>query len=443
MKRVIVAMLLVLVWLMSRLPVIRTESLEAVGDSSALAALGFVILGGYIAGRCFAGIGLPQVTGYMLIGLLVGPYLVGILDQGLMNRLKPVEEIALVLIALTAGGELRLGDLRLHLKAISAVLVMQTLIVLLISTAALLLAGGWFIRFSECLDSRQIIIIALILGVMTSANSPSVAVAVITEMKARGRLTNLVMSVTVAKDVFVIILFTLGMTLAHGVMGGTVTGVFRQAHPPLPLLVAGSLLIGILAGWLMVLYLKYIGRQVEIAILVMSVVLIQLIHITSLELLLTAIVIGFIIENYSSQGPRLIKGLERISPPIYIIFFALAGAGVNLPLLLEIGLAAVLWAGLRALGIWLGTSVGFWISGEEFRQTPPRTRGLTWLGYLPQAGVALGMASLVAVSFPGWGDNVRTLVLAVVAINQVVGPIGFRYALVKSGEAENQDNRSN
>ena len=442
MKRVIVAMLLVLVWLMSRLPVIRTESLEAAGDSSALAALGFVILGGYIAGRCFAGIGLPQVTGYMLTGLLVGPYLVGIFDQVLTNRLKPVEEIALVLIALTAGGELRLGDLRLHLKAISAVLVMQTLIVLVISTAALLLAGGWFIRFSECLDFRQIVIIALILGVMTSANSPSVAVAVITEMKARGRLTNLVMSVTVAKDVFVIILFTLGMTLAHGVMGGTVTGV-DHAYPPLPLLVAGSLLIGILAGWLMVLYLKYIGRQVEIAILVMSVVLIQLIHITSLELLLTAIVIGFIIENYSSQGPTLIKSLERISPPIYIIFFALAGAGVNLPLLLEIGLAAVLWAGLRALGIWLGTSVGFWISGEEFRQKPSPTRGLTWLGYLPQAGVALGMASLVAVSFPGWGDNVRTLVLAVVAINQVVGPVGFRYALVKSGEAENQDNRSN
>ena len=201
-------------------------------------------------------------------------------------------------------------------------------------------------------------------------------------------------------------------------------------HLPVYALIGGSILLGSIGDWLCVLYLKYVGKQIEIAILVISIILINLAHATSLELLLPAIVIGFIVENHSQQGPTLIRGLERISLPVYIIFFALAGASVNLPLLLTIGIPAIIWTGVRGFGILAGTLTGMKLTGERFHESR-----LTWLGYLPQAGVALGMASLVADSFPGWGNNIRTLVLAVVAINQVVGPIAFRYALVKSGEA--------
>ncbi|HHE46365.1 MAG TPA: hypothetical protein ENL08_01510, partial [Bacteroidetes bacterium] len=321
MKQLGLTALLVSVWLMARLPVMRTENVEAVQDSTALAALGFVILGGYIVGKWLARVSLPQVTGYMLTGLLVGPYLVGILDRQLISHIKLIEEIALVLIALTAGGELRLNELRPRLKAIGSVLVMQTAAVVLFSVVALVFIGGWFLSTAD-LGLQQIIVIALVLGVMTSANSPSVAVAVISEMKARGRLTDLVMSVTVVKDVVVIVLFTVSMILAHRYAGGAATGS-EHDNLPLALLVSGSILTGIICGGIMVLYLKYIGRQIEIAILIMSVALIQLAHITSLELLLTAIVIGFIVENFSSQGPVLVRGLMRISAPIYIVFFAL------------------------------------------------------------------------------------------------------------------------
>jgi Kef-type K+ transport system membrane component KefB len=429
MRAFFIILLLTLVYLMSRLPVSMIGNLDALQDAQALTALGFIVLAGHLIGKMLVRFRLPQVTGYMLTGLIAGPYISGIISQHMMERLHIVDEIALVLIALSVGGKLKLGDLKPRFKTIFSVLCAQILIILVFTLVVFIVAAGWLFD-TEKYSILQLIAVALTLGVMTSANSPSVAVAVITELRAKGRLTDLVMSVTVVKDVVVIVLFTFAIAFASRVFGGSLSDV-RETHQPLVIMIGMSLVFGIIGGKLLHYYLKYLKKHFEVFLILLTILVINLVDFNALELLLTALTMGFVVENFSGRGEMLIKGLERISPPIYVIFFAMAGASIDIPMMGKIGIIALLWTGFRASCLWLGT----W-AGLKLGKSTAEERKLAWLGYLPQAGVELVMASIVATSFPGWGEQMRTLVLAVVAINLVAGPVGFRFALVKSGEGK-------
>ncbi|MCF7811767.1 cation:proton antiporter [bacterium] len=429
MRGFFIILLLTFAYLMSRLPVSMIGDIDALHDAQALTALGFVVLAGHLIGKLLGRLKLPQVTGYMLTGLIAGPYIFGIISENMMERLHIIDKIALVLIALSAGGKLQLSELKPRIKTIFSVLCAQTLTILVLTVVVFLSIAGWLLE-SDKFSILQIVAVALTLGVMTSANSPSVAVAVVTELRAKGRLTDLVMSVTVVKDVVVIVLFTFAMAFASKVFGGNLSDV-RETHQPLILMIGMSLLFGIIGGKLLHYYLKYLKKHFEVFLILLTILVINLVDFIALELLLTALTMGFVVENFSNRGEMLIKGLERISPPIYVIFFAMAGASIDLSMMGKIGMIALIWTGFRSFSLWFGTWLGLKIS-----QGSKEERKLAWLGYLPQAGVALGMASIVATSFPGWGEQIRTLILAVVAINQVAGPVGFRFALVRSGEGK-------
>lgn len=430
MRKLVILIILVLTWLVSRSG-FYFGSTPDILDASALAALGFIVLGGHIIGQWLKKFGLPQVTGYMLTGIFAGPYLAGILTNDMIPRLTLFNEVALVLIAITAGGELRIDILRKFRKAILGVLFAQSIVIIPLALLLFFLLSDFILPQAD-FSSKQMVAVGGVLAVMMIANSPSVAVAVINELRSSGKNTDLVMAVTVAKDALVMVLFTFVMTFLYELFKQPQQTV-HNSELSLPIRFLVSMAAGGLAGVILAAYLKYIRRQVEVAILVVSIVMIHLVFTLRLELLLTAISAGFIVENLSSQGPVLMKGLKKVSQPIYVIFFVLSGAVINLPLLVNIGVIALTWASMRAVGLWFGTLLGLRYSGFKSKHG-----SLVWLGYIPQAGVTMGMAMLVASTFPEWGETIRTLVLSVVAINQVFGPVGMRYMLVKSGEAGKQ-----
>lgn len=149
-----------------------------------------------------------------------------------------------------------------------------------------------------------------------------------------------------------------------------------------------------------------------------------------LELLLICMAAGFVIQNRSPEGEKLMNPIDRCSLPVYVIFFALTGAALDLEALKQTWHVALMIAGVRLTMIWLGAFLGGWLSGD-----PPIFYRNSWLAFVTQAGVSLGLAAIVAKRFPEWGISFATIVVVVIAVNQVIGPIAFKVGLTRVGEA--------
>jgi Kef-type K+ transport system membrane component KefB len=142
------------------------------------------------------------------------------------------------------------------------------------------------------------------------------------------------------------------------------------------------------------------------------------------------LVAGFLVENFSSRGDSLIQAIEKISVPIYVVFFAISGASLNLEALRTswvLALILVVWRGILKFS---STYVGAKVAKED-----PGVQRRSWAGFISQAGVALGMAVIVERTFPEWGGEFKALVLAIIAINQIIGPVLLQRLLFRVDEA--------
>jgi Kef-type K+ transport system membrane component KefB len=195
--------------------------------------------------------------------------------------------------------------------------------------------------------------------------------------------------------------------------------------------IAGALVVGAALGGVVAIYLRWVRRELFLfAVLVafFGAELARLVHVETLLMLLTA---GFVSENLSEseRGEALRVAMERSAAPVFVVFFALAGASM------EVSQIAVLWplvlpiVGVRLLAIWAGSRVG----AKWGRASAPEQQ-YVWMGLISQAGVAIGLATIVAELYPERGADIRTLFLAMLALNQTLGPILFRQALARSGE---------
>jgi Kef-type K+ transport system membrane component KefB len=404
-------------------------------------SLGFILLAAYIAGQTLRIAGLPLISGYIFVGILAGPYISGFLTHDMVVRLRLADDLALSFIALTAGGTLQLQFLRKRGKAIAVNILMLTLVVF-----ALVFFSFFFIvgrlNLMPNLTYSQTIVMASLLGVIAVARSPSSAIAIINECRAAGVFTTTVLGVTVAMDVLIIVFFTLAMTVSEIILGAGTAIDFRMVTV-LTLAVTGSLALGIVLGKGISLYISKVGHDLSLFLLFFAFSVFKAsiwfnqfmeAHFAislHLEPLLICISAGFTVQNFSRCGSIFMEGMERFALPIFVIFFSLAGASLNLDALhMTWPLAAFLFI-IRAMGIFGST----WFAGILNRD-PPQHRRIAWMAYITQAGVAIGLAQLAQRRFPELENYLTTLVLAVITINQVVGPITFKIALKRAGEVE-------
>ena len=185
-----------------------------------------------------------------------------------------------------------------------------------------------------------------------------------------------------------------------------------------------------LVGGFFGLYLKYVGRELTLILLGLCVLLAIASAALHLELVLSALAAGLVVENIvSSEGNELKEAVERSALPVLIVFFAAAGASLQLDALATIGWLALGLAALRLILIRKATAIGTKLAG--LTDIPDN---LIWMGLISQAGVTLGLATIVATEFPGWGSEIRTLIVALTGLHVLVGPVIFRSALSKAGE---------
>lgn len=389
-------------------------------------AFGFLLLFAFLWGRLSKRLGAPMITGFLLAGALAGPYALDIVTESRAAPLKLVDSLALTLIAISAGGELKISRFKKRIPALFWTAVSQTAftfgLVFSVMLPALAIFGIASSSFGALFSS------ALLLGVIATANSPATAIAVITETRAKGPVSDAIIGVTVIKDVLVIILFGFALAIADGMIGtGAATGfgfLWLMVYD-----VAISISAGAILGRLAIYYLESTKENVPLFLLGLALVMVEITEAFGISPLMAAITCGFVVENISKEGERLIEGLQTSSLPVFVIFFSLAGQSLDFESLKLAWPVATLFVVVRMIGARIGTIKGMVKAGEK------REMGVyTWTGFIGQAGVTLGFASMMALKFPDVGGKLATLVVAAVAINQIVGPVLMKRSLIKAGE---------
>lgn len=438
-------------------------------QAASLMALGFVVLAAFLIGEVVEVIKLPHITGYLLAGLCLGEsipkmlqknyHLIppfdsgGILNYEVIASLGPLDTLALPLICLTAGGALKPKEISRAIRPISGVLIGQIITMFIgIVTLFWLFSGPVSFLVLPGLDEQNIAAILAIGGVVASislATSDAATIAIVVSSKAKGPMTTNVVSVAVIKDVVVVIAFSATMTLAMtsmGTSGGAGLGMVI-------ILIGCSAVLGVVLGWLLHLYLKHVGVEV---LLFLTATIFTVSYLSNKGELLfelgkgmgsalsavTFIAAGFVAANFSEKGDELIAKVEKLSTPVFVVFFTLAGARLHLDQLVDMAKFGMLLVAVRALAFYIGVRAGATLFNAD-----EGTRRYGWMGFVSQAGLAITLAQLTQKTLESGGFNdlaasVVALIFAGVAINEIIGPAMLQASLSFAGELPKNDDAS-
>lgn len=404
-------------------------------------SFGFVLLFSYVFAHLLKSLRLPLITGYIFAGIVAGPYVTGLLSQSMLEHFQFIDDLALSFIAMSAGGELHLKTLSKRKMVITLNVVLQIIIISGLVYYFIQVTSSWF-AFTNALNPSQITSLAILLGVIAIARSPASTIAIINETGAEGDFTETVLGVTVIKDVLIIIVFTIALSLTKVVVSGEGSMDYRLIGV-LFIEIGLSMMIGLVSGKLLASYIKRVGKDIAVFLILFGFGITKLslwlpefmesqFHISfHFEPLLICISTGFTIQNFSDSGKRFMRNIDRVSLPIFLLFFSLAGASLDLSALAICWPLALSFALVRIGGVFISTYLAGTIISD-----PPLFNRNAWMAYITQAGVAIGLAQIAARQFPAIGDYLSTVVLAVIALNQIIGPILFKKVLTIVGEAK-------
>ncbi|MFN8167441.1 MAG: cation:proton antiporter [Candidatus Nanopelagicales bacterium] len=396
-------------------------------------ALAVICAIAYAAGELGARVHVPRLPVYLGVGALAS-VVVADVRGGAQLAFPKVSTVSLAFIGFVAGSHLVWKVVQPRLKPIVAQVLGMTLVVPLVVGVAVYL----LIPQDES-DVR--IAAALLAGTVMLALSPPEAIAVIGESRSEGPFTRLVLGSTVVMDVVVVSTFSVTLLIAEGLVGeGTSTSELAiSVAAVLGLALLGGIIVGILLRtvierglpdlWVGVLVVVVAGIDAALAPTFTAWADDVLGVNIEIDSLLIAMIAGVIVANWTKQPERFERILERMVPWVYVIFFTLTGLGLHLEAIVAAaGAAAVLWI-LRLTGLFVGSTAAMSIVKE-----PAVVRRVAWRAYMPQAGIALALAATIASDFPEGGEQLSTVIIAVVVLNEATGPFFLRSALRATGE---------
>ena len=371
---------------------------------------------------------LPRLVGYLVAGLALGPSFAGIVPAGVLQDLSMMKRLAVGLIGLLAGAELRISDLRERYRIVLLILGFQTIAVLLVVLGTSLLFQE-SMPFLRPLEDSPLFFVALLFAVILTVNSPMVTLALLTETRASGPLAKTTLGAVLVADVIIILLFAGAFSLAQSSLGGTTAGA---PHILLQLLreVLGSILAGGVIGGVLTLYLRFVKRELVLFAVVVVFATAAAAPALHFEFLLSLLVAGFLVENVAPvRAEPLVSVLHQAAVPVFVIFFAMAGAELHVQEFAAVWPIVIVIAIARMAAIYVSTTYAARLAGAE-----PAVVRYGWTGLVSQAGVALGLATIVADRLPGVGLAMQAVTIGVIAFNESLGPILFRRGLERAGE---------
>ena len=404
--------------------------------------VGFVLvaLAAKQIGDFFYRLKLPLISGFLLTGMIAGPYVLKLIPIRSIEAFGFVDEISLAFIAFAAGNELYVRQLRSRFKSIRCVTLGLVLTTFTLGSVAFFLLSE-FIPFTKAMPPLHRVAVSILVGAILVARSPSSAIAVVNELRAKGPFTKTALGVTVIMDVVVIVVFSINVSVAATLLTGR-EFEFRFLLI-LALELSLSLFVGYLLGKMVQLILSgrfhrrlktalILGSGYGVFVLSGAIRHVTQVHLTFevlLEPMLICMVGSFLTTNYSHYRTELMKVLHDIAPFVYVVFFTLTGASLALDVLAHCWMISLALFAIRLVGIFIGSYGGGLFSGEAHQYNK-----ISWMCYITQAGVGLGLAKQVAVEFPEWGATFATIIIAVIVMNQIVGPPFFKWALFLAKE---------
>ncbi|MBS4023418.1 MAG: cation:proton antiporter [Dethiobacter sp.] len=382
--------------------------------------LAILLLAGYLGGRVAKKINMPMVAGYVIAGLLLGPSILNVIPEQLNTEFNLIKVLGLGIIALVIGGELEIEKIKSLGKDIFVITVVKVLATFVI----VFFAMRYLLNLS--------LPISLLLGATSTASAPGSPMAIIREYRAKGPFTTTLLGVVATTDAVCIFLFVFVSAFARMIMDGLVTfspGMFLEAGVEL----LGSFGVGIITALLLAVLFKYItDKQHRIAILVGIALLnsgvANMLHFSPV---LTNMTAGFVFTNVSHR-PQSITVLNEIEFPIYVVFFALAGASLHLDILLNNWWAALVYIVARGIGKVGGAFMGARLSGA-----PEKVQKYLGFSMFSKAGLTIGLVLIIQGRFPEIALIITAIELAAVTVSEaLLGPLGTKYALISSGETQ-------
>ncbi len=391
--------------------------------------LGIVLFVGAIGGWLFQKLKIPQVVGYIVMGILIGSSGFHILEPNVIAALDPISTVALSLIGFLIGGELKLGVIKKYGKQFISILLFEAITPAFVVGGIVTLVVWLFTK-----DIGHAVSLGLILGAICSATAPAATTDVLAEYRTRGPLTTTVFGIVAMDDAVALVLYTIASTIVTPIIGGNSLGfwpqllnIFRD--------IFGSLLIGGAFGFLLSFITRHLlnkeGRILTFALgcLFLST---GVCEVFNFDNILAAMSLGFVMVNFAPAKTRTVFPLvDKYTPPIYVLFFVLVGAKLNIWIITPfLGLIAILYVLGRTVGKSIGSIFGAWIT-----KAPKTVQKYLPYCLLSQAGVAIGLSIAAGNDFSdSIGPEILLIITATTFIVQLVGPVFVKIGVTKAGE---------
>lgn len=385
---------------------------------SVLFYLGVILLSGLFFGRLVKHIKLPNVTGYLLAGLLLGPYITGILKADLVAELDVLSEIALGFIAFSIGSEFKLSYFKRVGITPVVIAVCEGLGAVAAVAVAMLLAG-------------EPLPFALVIGAIASATAPAATIMVIKQYRAKGPLTQTLLSVVALDDAVALIAFGFSVAIAGTLQnaGGESSLLLSILSPVLEVVLAA--VIGGALALAFTIPLRFFKKSsnrlcIAVAFIFLAAALADW---AGASALLTTMVMGAVLVNICKSANEIMQLADSVTGPIFMMFFVISGAELNLSVLPTIGLVGVLYVVARVIGKWLGATVG-----AVLMKSDPAIKKYLGPTLIPQAGVAIGLTLVAQEVVPQYAQVIRAVVLCGTFIYEIIGPMVAKICLQRAGE---------
>lgn len=384
-------------------------------------SVGLILMAALTAGHLAQLARIPEVTGYLVVGLVIGPAMLDLISHDNVEALGFLSEVALGLILFNIGAIFELSTISLVGRGVARVTVWEASTAFVLVAAALLMLGmEWPL--------------AVLLAVVAMETAPATTLMVLNEYDARGPMTDRLLALVAMNNMYVLVTFgvvSAALSVATSLDGGLAASLYRAGHG-IAWTIAGSIALGAILGIAMDLWASRAKEGGEAMILAAGVVLVAVgaSRWLGLSPLISTLALGATVANASVHGDRLLRALGSADPPLYAVFFVLAGAELVPSSILTLGAAGLVYTAARAVGKIVGARIG--LRGQEVPQVVREQLGFCLIS---SSSLAVGLTLQIRAAFPAYATTITGIVLAAVLIFEIVGPLLTRRALILAGEA--------
>jgi NhaP-type Na+/H+ or K+/H+ antiporter len=404
-----------------------------------LLVIGLLLIVGYSLGFLADKAGLPKIIGYIATGIFFSPHNFGFLETGFIAKTEPLIDVSLAFIAFEVGGSLKWDKLKNYGSMLVRILFLESLLPFFLVLAILGSAGYIFPELFS-MESRWLLVLALLIAPLASPTDPSATIAVMHQYKAKGDVSDTIMEVAALDDAMGVFLFSISVTIAAMIAGSSSTSIGDSVLNALYKIV-GAIITGAALGWFTGVISKFFNIKNEgqwiVVLLAFIILTFGISKLLKLDELLAAMAMGAFIANFNKQNNLIFKIIERYTEElIFLFFFILSGLHLDITSIPAAGFLIAVFVVLRITGKYFGSRLG-----AAWGRAPKKVQKYTAGGLIPQGGIVIGLALLISKNpdFSQISDTLLAVVMGSAIFHEIIGPLTAVHTLKKAGEVSTEN----